>query len=93
LWAQSPAAHASNFSTPDCKKNSVGVIVICSDHGLLWWDSYKGIDHALTPDESILHKMMIIISFSVNGEVGSQGPDQYYHFFGGKTPTFPTKMY
>jgi len=39
LWVQSPAAHASNFSTPDCKiinkSLSVRVIVICSDHKLL----------------------------------------------------------
>jgi len=36
LWVQSPAAHPSNFSTPDCKKKSamapsVRVIVIHSD--------------------------------------------------------------
>jgi len=41
LWVQSPAAHASSFLTPDCKKiNSVRVIVICSHHRLLWQDSY-----------------------------------------------------
>jgi len=39
---------------------SVRVIVICSDHRLLWRDSYKGVDRALTPDESILHKIIII---------------------------------
>jgi len=36
-------------------------IVICCDHRLLWRDSYKGVDHALTPDESILQKIIIII--------------------------------
>jgi len=64
LWVQSPAAHVSNFSTSDCKKinqaPSVRVIVICSDHRLLWRDSYKGVECALTPDESILHKVIII---------------------------------
>jgi len=41
---------------------SVRVIVICSDHKLLWRDSYKGVDRALTPDESILHKIIITIN-------------------------------
>jgi len=44
---------------------SVRVIVICSDHRLLWRDSYKGVDRALTPDESILHKIIIIIIIRV----------------------------
>jgi len=57
LWVQSPAAHASNFSTPDCKKinktPSVKVIVICSDHRHPWRDSSKGLERALTLAESI----------------------------------------
>jgi len=65
LWVQSPAIHASNFSTLDCKKStkalSVRVIVICSDHKLLWRDSYKGVGHASKLPESILHKIIIII--------------------------------
>jgi len=56
----------SNFSTPDCKKinwaPSVRVIVICSDHKLLWLDSYKGVYHALTiPDESKLHARLLLL--------------------------------
>jgi len=65
LSVQSPAVHASNFSTLDWKKInktfSVRVIVICSDHRLLWQDSGKGVDYALTLLESILHKIIIII--------------------------------
>jgi len=44
------------FLTLDFKKcnvaTSVRVIVICSDHELLWRDSYKGVDCALTSSES-----------------------------------------
>jgi len=36
-------------------------MVICSDHRLLWWDSYNDVDRALTSDESKLHKIIIII--------------------------------
>jgi len=47
--------NASNFSTLDCKKMnkapSVRGIVICSDCRLLWWHSYKGVDHALASGE------------------------------------------
>jgi len=43
---------------------AVRVIVICSDHKPLWRDSYKGVDRALTPDESIMHKIIIIIIIS-----------------------------
>jgi len=45
------------------KKNkalSVRVIVICSDHKLLRWDSYRGVGRASTSPESILHKIIII---------------------------------
>jgi len=73
LWVQSPAAHANNFSTPCCKKinnvSSVRVIVICSDHKLLWQDSYKGVDRALTPNESILHKIIIIDHLTKNQDL------------------------
>jgi len=40
---------------------SVRVILICCDHKLLWRDSCKCVDHALTLDESTLHKVIIII--------------------------------
>jgi len=40
---------------------SVRVIVICSDHKLLWRDSYKGVGYASTLPESILHKIIIIL--------------------------------
>jgi len=43
------------------KALSVRVIIICSDHRLLWQDSYKDVDPALTLEESILHKMIIMI--------------------------------
>jgi len=43
------------------KAPSVRVIVICSDHRLLWRKSYKGVDHALTSDKSILQKIIVII--------------------------------
>jgi len=55
----------SNFSTPDLKKinkaPSVGVIVICSDHRLLWRDSDKDVDQKSTLPESIVHKIIIIM--------------------------------
>jgi len=43
---------------------SVRVIVICSDHRLLWRDSYKDVDPALTSDESIMYEIFIIQPFS-----------------------------
>jgi len=62
---QSPIAHASNFSTPDCKKINkallVRVIVICSGHKPLWRDSYKGVGQPSTSPESVLHKIIFII--------------------------------
>jgi len=39
---------------------------MCSDHKLLRRDSYKGVGHASTLPDSILHKMMIIISYDNN---------------------------
>jgi len=36
-------------------------MVICSDHRLLWQDSFKGVGRAITQDESILHKIIFII--------------------------------
>jgi len=45
------------------KAFSVRVIVICSDHKLLWRDSYKGIGHASTLPEPILHKIIIILKW------------------------------
>jgi len=50
---------------PQIAKNnralSVRVIVIWSDHKLLWWDSYKGIGCASTSPESILHKKQLMM--------------------------------
>jgi len=43
------------------KAPSVRIIVIYSDHRLLWWDSDKGFDLAITSPEPILHQIMIII--------------------------------
>jgi len=61
----SPAAHASIFSTLDCKKinqaPSVRVIVICSEHKFLWLDSYKDVDPALTSDESICTRLLLLL--------------------------------
>jgi len=63
LWVQNPAAKANISSTPDWKKinkgPSVRVIVVCSDHRLLWWDSYNDVDCAVTSDESQLLKIII----------------------------------
>jgi len=56
-----PAIFKPRIAKKINKAPSVRVIVICSDHRLLWRDSYKDADRALTPDESILHKIMIII--------------------------------
>jgi len=69
-WVQSLATHASNFSTPACKKKStnalsVRVILFCSDHKLPWQDSYKGVGSTSTLPESILHKIFIIMVFFV----------------------------
>jgi len=50
-----PAIFQPRIAKKIKQASSVRVIVICSDHRLLWRDSYKGVDHALTPDESILH--------------------------------------
>jgi len=63
LRVKSPAAHASSFSTLDRKKNQLGTLSqgISNNHKLLWRDSYKGVDPALTPDESILPKIIIIL--------------------------------
>jgi len=57
LSVQSQAACASNFSTPDCKKNQLGTLSQGKSNLQLWPDSYKGVDCALSPDESILHKI------------------------------------
>jgi len=42
------------------KSLSVRVIVICSDHKLLWCDSHKGVGHTSPSPESILHKIIIL---------------------------------
>jgi len=34
LWDQSPAAQASNFLTPDCKKNQQGTLCQVADSNL-----------------------------------------------------------
>jgi len=40
---------------------TVRVIVISSDHKLLWQDSNKGVGSASTSPESTLHKMIIFV--------------------------------
>jgi len=66
FWVQYLAAHASNFSYPDCKKInkalSVRAIVICIGHTLLRrWSRTNNMP------ESILHKIiMTIIIFYLN---------------------------
>jgi len=62
--AGSIPSNPSNFSTLDFKKSVCIIVKICSDHRLLWRYSYKGIDPALTPDESALHKIVIVIFMS-----------------------------
>jgi len=51
LGVQIPS-HGGNYSTLDCKKinkaPSVRIVVIFSNHQLLWRDSYEGVDGALT---------------------------------------------
>jgi len=58
-------SHASNFSTPDCKKinksPSGRLIVVFSDYRLLWGDSDKDVDCGLTLPESVLHQIIIMV--------------------------------
>jgi len=73
LSVQSPAAHAGNFLTQDCKKInkalSVGVILICSDHKLLWQDSFKVVDGAsMLPESTILHRIIILPASEATGK-------------------------
>jgi len=49
------------FAKKIYKTHSVMVIVICSDHRFLWPESYKGVDHPLTPDKPMLKKINIIV--------------------------------
>jgi len=69
LRVQSPPYQ--QFFKPLVAKNqnkapSGRVIVICNDHRLLWRDSYKGVDRALTRDDSILHKIITVIILGEN---------------------------
>jgi len=68
-----PSSPCHQFFNLGLQKNhqapSVRVKVICSDHRLLWRDSYKDVDRALTPDESILHKIIIIFSFTLQVDI------------------------
>jgi len=49
------------------KELSVKVIVICSGHKLLWQDSDKGVGHASTLPESILHRIITITHLTAGG--------------------------
>jgi len=50
------------FQPRFAKKNQLSTLSqVNSDHRLLCRDSYKGVDRALTSDESRLHKIIIII--------------------------------
>jgi len=40
---------------------SAKVVIICSDHRLLWQDSDKEVDHASTSPEFKLHQIIIIV--------------------------------
>jgi len=55
-----PAIFQPQIAKKINKAPSVWVIVICSGHRLLWRDSYKDVDPALTSDESILHNIITI---------------------------------
>jgi len=56
-----PAIFQPQIAKKINKAPSVRVIVICSDHRLLWRDSYKGVGGSSTSPDSILHKIIIII--------------------------------
>jgi len=51
---QQPIAKKINKASLDSVK------VNCSEDGLLWRDSYEGVDGAFTSAESILHQIIII---------------------------------
>jgi len=55
-----PAIFKPRFAKKINKALSVRVMVICSDHKLLWRDSQKGIGRASTLPEAVLHKITII---------------------------------
>jgi len=65
LRVRSPATHASNFSTPDCKKNQLGTL---SQEYCNRRNSYRGAGQASTPPDSILHKIIIIISWQIKNK-------------------------
>jgi len=44
---------------------SAKVLVICSDHWLLWQDSYNYVDHTSTSDESILQVYYLFIKLRI----------------------------
>jgi len=60
-----PAIFQPRIEKNKLQAPSVRTIVTFSDHQLLSRDSYEGVDRALTPDESILSKIIIIIK-SIN---------------------------
>jgi len=89
LWVQSLALRASSFLTPDCKKinkaPSVRVIVICSEHRLLWRDSYQGVGHTSTSPDSILNKIIVIsfctwYGYIMNSTMSLGDSEQPFHF-------------
>jgi len=65
LWVQAAPSHASNFATPNCKRNQQGTLSQgCSNLQFpwtcLWQDSDKSVDLALTSPESRLQQIIII---------------------------------
>jgi len=60
-----PAIFQPRIAEKINKAPSVSVIVICSDRELLWQDSYKGVGRVPTLPESILHKIIIIITIII----------------------------
>jgi len=60
-WGGGHMAERSKIVGWILKATSVKLMVICNDHRRLWRYAYKGVDCVLTLNESILHKIIIII--------------------------------
>jgi len=67
------------FQPQIAKKNQLGALSqgnsnLYWPYRLLWWDSYKGVECALTFDKSILHKIIIISSVVLDPQKGKTEP-------------------
>jgi len=60
-----PAIFQPRIAKKINKIPSVRVTVICGDHELLWWDSYKGVCSASTTPESILHYLITYLFLGI----------------------------